>query len=75
MISVAMIKTISLVMKKVIIVTIVCFDVLMDEYLTPEGGWIDQYDSTGKPMAHNMPASTGYHVVLAMAELMRIMDA
>ncbi|KCZ84846.1 N-acylglucosamine 2-epimerase [Hyphomonas adhaerens MHS-3] len=51
------------------------FDVLMDEYLTPEGGWIDQYDSTGKPMAHNMPASTGYHVVLAMAELMRIMDA
>ncbi|MEZ5999913.1 AGE family epimerase/isomerase [Hyphomonas sp.] len=51
------------------------FDVLMDEYLTPEGGWIDQYDVTGKPMAHNMPASTGYHVVLAMAELMRIMDA
>ncbi len=51
------------------------FDVLMDEYLTPEGGWIDQYDSTGKPMAHNMPASTGYHVVLALAELMRIMDA
>ena len=51
------------------------FDVLMDEYLTPEGGWIDQYDATGKPMAHIMPASTGYHVVLAMAELMRIMDA
>ncbi len=51
------------------------FDVLMDEYLTPEGGWIDQYDATGKPMSHNMPASTGYHVVLAMAELMRIMDA
>jgi mannose/cellobiose epimerase-like protein (N-acyl-D-glucosamine 2-epimerase family) len=51
------------------------FDVLMDEYLTPEGGWIDQYDSTGKPMSQNMPASTGYHVVLAMAELMRIMDA
>ena len=51
------------------------FDVLMDEYLTPDGGWIDQYDATGKPMAHNMPASTGYHVVLAMAELMRVMDA
>lgn len=51
------------------------FDILMDEYLTPEGGWIDQYDSTGKPMSQNMPASTGYHVVLAMMELMRIMDA
>ena len=51
------------------------FDILMDEYLTPEGGWIDHYDSTGKPMSQNMPASTGYHVVLAMAELMRVMDA
>jgi mannose-6-phosphate isomerase len=51
------------------------FDVLMDEHLTPEGGWIDRYDATGKPVAHMMPASTGYHVVLAMVELMRIMDA
>ena len=51
------------------------FDVLMDEYLTPEGGWIDHYDATGKPLSHTMPASTGYHVVLAFAELIRIMDA
>lgn len=51
------------------------FDVLMDEYLTPEGGWIDHYDATGKPMSHQIPASTGYHVVLAFAELMRIMGA
>jgi mannose/cellobiose epimerase-like protein (N-acyl-D-glucosamine 2-epimerase family) len=51
------------------------FDVLMDEYLTPGRRLDRQYDATGKPVAHNMPASTGYHVVLAMAELMRIMDA
>lgn len=51
------------------------FDVLMDEYLTPEGGWIDHYDADGKPLSHAMPASTGYHVVLAFAELMRIMGA
>lgn len=49
------------------------FDVLMDEYLTPEGGWIDHYDATGKPLSHLMPASTGYHVVLALAELIRVM--
>jgi len=51
------------------------FDVLMDEYLTPEGGWIDHFDATGKPVSHDMPASTGYHVVFAMAELIRIMGA
>ncbi|HPF23511.1 MAG TPA: AGE family epimerase/isomerase [Hyphomonas sp.] len=49
------------------------FDVLMDEYLTPEGGWIDHYDATGKPLSQTMPASTGYHVVLAFAELIRVM--
>ncbi|MEO0981516.1 MAG: AGE family epimerase/isomerase [Pseudomonadota bacterium] len=45
------------------------FDVLMDEYLTPEGGWIDHYDADGGVLAADMPASTGYHVVLALAEL------
>ena len=45
------------------------FDVLMDEYLTPEGGWIDHYAADGEVLAKNMPASTGYHVVLAFVEL------
>ncbi len=48
------------------------FDILMDEYLTPEGGWIDHYAEDGAILAHDMPASTGYHVVLAFAELIRI---
>jgi len=51
------------------------FDVLMDEYLTPEGGWIDHYDGDGHVMAANMPASTGYHVVLAFAELINVVEA
>jgi mannose/cellobiose epimerase-like protein (N-acyl-D-glucosamine 2-epimerase family) len=51
------------------------FDILMDEYLTPEGGWIDQYDGDGHIVSTNMPASTGYHVVLAFSELIRVMDA
>lgn len=50
------------------------FDILMDEYLTPEGGWIDHFSDTGEPMAQNMPASTGYHVVLAFADMIKTMD-
>ena len=49
-----------------------CFDVLMDEYLTPEGGWIDKFDEDGHVATESMPASTGYHVVLAFDELIRI---
>jgi len=51
------------------------FDILMDEYLTPEGGWIDQYDGDGHIVSTNMPASTGYHVTLAFSELIRAMEA
>ncbi|MGB3624513.1 MAG: AGE family epimerase/isomerase [Henriciella sp.] len=48
------------------------FDILMDEYLTPEGGWIDTFDADGQVATETMPASTGYHVVLAFAELIRV---
>lgn len=51
------------------------FDVLMDEFLTEDGGWVDHFDSDGSVLAPHVPASTGYHVVLAFAELMRVMDA
>ncbi len=51
------------------------FDLLMDDYLTPEGGWIDHIDAAGLPVATKMPASTGYHVVLALSELLRLADA
>lgn len=51
------------------------FDILMDEYLTEDGGWIDHFSSDGKVLCTDMPASTGYHVVLAFAELMRVADA
>lgn len=51
------------------------FDVLMDDYLTPDGGWIDQFDAEGRPVATTMPASTGYHVVLAFSDLMRVTGA
>lgn len=50
------------------------FDILMDEYLTPEGGWIDKFDADGQVATETMPASTGYHVVLAFEELLRITE-
>lgn len=51
------------------------FDVLMDEFLTEDGGWIDHFAADGAVLAKDMPASTGYHVVLALAELIRVMNA
>lgn len=51
------------------------FDILMDEFLTEDGGWIDHFAADGSVLAKDMPASTGYHVVLALAELIRVMDA
>ena len=51
------------------------FDVLMDEFLTEDGGWTDHFAADGSALARDMPASTGYHVVLALAELIRVMDA
>lgn len=51
------------------------FDILMDEYLTPEGGWIDHYSAEGQVIGETMPASTGYHVVLAFAELIKAVEA
>jgi mannose/cellobiose epimerase-like protein (N-acyl-D-glucosamine 2-epimerase family) len=48
------------------------FDVLMDQFLTDSGGWNDHLDAAGTTLARDMPASTGYHVVLAFAELLRL---
>jgi mannose-1-phosphate guanylyltransferase/mannose-6-phosphate isomerase len=38
------------------------------------GTWIDQFDAAGTPIASNIPASTFYHVLGAILELLRIYD-
>jgi len=45
-------------------------DVLFDHYLARPvpGGWVDAIDASGQPAAPDMPASTLYHVVCALAE-------
>ncbi|MEM7662279.1 MAG: AGE family epimerase/isomerase [Pseudomonadota bacterium] len=50
------------------------FDILMDEYLTPEGGWIDHYSGDGQVLSENMPASTLYHIVCAFEFLMDVTE-
>ncbi|MEM0985093.1 MAG: AGE family epimerase/isomerase [Pseudomonadota bacterium] len=48
---------------------------LFETFLAPapvQGGWIDKYDGYGNPISLVMPASTGYHVYLALAELLRV---
>ncbi|MEL6387615.1 MAG: AGE family epimerase/isomerase [Pseudomonadota bacterium] len=54
------------------------YDQLQDVFLLPAavpGGWIDRHDGLGNPLSLTMPASTGYHVYLAIAELMRVAGA
>ncbi|MDW3181175.1 AGE family epimerase/isomerase [Roseobacter sp.] len=47
---------------------------LMDQFLgTPvAGGWIDHFSEAGQPLNDFMPASTLYHVFLAIAEANRV---
>ncbi len=49
-------------------------DNLRDYYLAsePEGGWIDQFNEDMEPQSLFTPASTLYHVYLALAELLRV---
>jgi mannose/cellobiose epimerase-like protein (N-acyl-D-glucosamine 2-epimerase family) len=46
-------------------------DVLFDRFLTksPPGGWIDRLDARGEPATDFMPASTLYHVLGAVEEV------
>ncbi len=43
---------------------------LFDTYFNvdPTGGWQDQFDETGAPLAKSMPASSFYHLMLGFAE-------
>lgn len=38
----------------------------------PQGGWLDKYGPDGEPDLSDMTAATGYHIYVAIAELMRV---
>lgn len=40
----------------------------------PKGTWTEIFDSNGKPIATNIPASTFYHFFLAFAEVLRVCE-
>jgi N-acylglucosamine 2-epimerase/mannose-6-phosphate isomerase len=41
----------------------------------PPGLWLDAHNATGTPVAPNVPASTFYHVFVALTELLRLAPA
>lgn len=45
--------------------------ILFDDHLLDNGGWIDQRDAEGKQLSQAMPASTFYHVLLALYEFVQ----
>ncbi len=47
---------------------------LLDRYLSPRGMWRDHFDRDGTCVAELVPASTLYHVFLAISELLRHED-
>ncbi len=51
------------------------FDLLMDAYLTGQGGWKDHFAADGTLLATTMPASTGYHVIVAFLDLIETVGA
>ena len=51
-----------------------CARRILDTWLNSpvRGGWLDHFGSDGKLIATDIPASTGYHLYLAISELKRI---
>ena len=47
-------------------------DALFPTYLTPDGRWNDQIDTTGANIARTIPVSTFYHILCMAAESERI---
>lgn len=47
---------------------------LFTDYLdgVPKGLWRDHFDGDGRMLAQDAPASTGYHIVLALTEYVRV---
>ncbi|MCI4645539.1 MAG: hypothetical protein MRY64_12230 [Hyphomonadaceae bacterium] len=51
------------------------FDQLMDEFLTPEGGWIMGYDKMGLPVAQEIPAIGAGPIAAALRPLVLLLEA
>ena len=50
-------------------------DHFMEDYLTPEGVWRDQFDAQGRDIAETIPVSSMYHIIAMIAELDDLVNA
>ena len=50
-------------------------DQLMDDFLTPEGGWIMGYDAAGLPVVNDIPAIGAAPVAAALGPLVALLEA
>ncbi|MEL6567922.1 MAG: hypothetical protein AAFQ22_05850 [Pseudomonadota bacterium] len=51
------------------------FDLLMDDFLTPEGGWIVGYDENGLPAGSTIPAALAEPIAAALEPLLPLAEA
>lgn len=51
------------------------FDTLMDDFLTPEGGWIATYGADGQPDHSGIPAYLARDLARAMSPLLSLIEA
>lgn len=51
------------------------FDTLMDDFLTPEGGWVAAYTAEGLPAVIDMPAREAGPLAGAMSPLLALIEA
>lgn len=51
------------------------FDTLMDDFLTPEGGWVAAYTAEGLPAVIDMPAREAGPLTGAMSPLLALIEA
>jgi len=52
-----------------------CVEILFEDHLLDNGGWVDLRDPSGTALSARMPASTGYHVTSAFYELAKLAEA
>ncbi len=52
-----------------------CFDMLMDENLTFEGGWIARHGADGLPLDQDMPAGLAIDIAGAFTRLVEVVEA
>ncbi len=49
-------------------------EALFSRYLIDDGSWRESLDRQGRPASDTLPGSTGYHLFLALSEVLRVLE-